>query len=51
MNNGRMWTIVSPTVGVPIFFIGLAVTSLLVHKLVIVDSAWFKAFVGLGAGS
>ena len=50
MNNGRMWTVVSPNIGVPIFFVALAVTSLVVHKLLIVDSAWFKSFVNLGAG-
>ncbi len=50
MNNGRMWTVVSPTVGVPIFFIALALTSLTVHYFVAVNSPFFKSFVNFGAG-
>lgn len=41
MNNGRMWTVVSPNIGVPVFFIALAVTSLLIHYLVLTTTSYF----------
>ena len=48
MNNGRMWTVVSPNVGVPIFFVALMTTSLVVHYMVAIGTPWFKAFVAFG---
>ncbi len=45
MNNGRMWTVVSPTVGVPIFFIALMITSLTVHFQVLTRTTYFADFI------
>jgi light-harvesting protein B-800-850 alpha chain len=45
MNNARLWTIVNPTVGVPIFFIALVVTSLFVHFQVLTRTTWFGDFI------
>ena len=38
MNNGRLWCVVNPTVGLPLFFIGVAATSLVVHASVMNNS-------------
>jgi light-harvesting protein B-800-850 alpha chain len=50
MNNARMWTIVSPSVGVPVFFIALAVTSLVIHGIVLTNTTWLPAFFQGAAG-
>ena len=44
MNNARMWTVVNPTVGLPLFFIGVAATSLIVHTSVMTNSEFVAQF-------
>ncbi len=44
MNNARMWTVVNPTVGIPLFFVGVAATSLIVHTSVMTNSAFVGQF-------
>lgn len=44
MNNARMWTVVNPTVGLPLFFIGVAATSLIVHASVMTNSEFMGQF-------
>ncbi|HJL42479.1 MAG TPA: light-harvesting protein [Myxococcales bacterium LLY-WYZ-16_1] len=50
MNNARIWTVVSPNVGVPIFFIALVTTSLFIHFQVANYTTWFGDFFQGGAG-
>jgi light-harvesting protein B-800-850 alpha chain len=45
MNQGRIWCVVKPTVGLPLFLGGVLVISLLVHYAVLSNSTWFKAFI------
>ena len=45
MNQGRMWTVVKPTVGIPIFLGAVAVASLLVHYAILTHTTWFPAFL------
>jgi len=45
MNNGKIWLVVKPTVGLPLFFIGVAVTALLVHAAVLTNTTWFGKFL------
>jgi len=47
MNNAKMWLVVNPTVGVPLFFVGVAVTSLIVHTAVISNGvgAWYTPYI------
>lgn len=45
MNNGRIWCVVKPTVGLPAFLGGVAIISLCVHTAVLTQSDWFPAFV------
>jgi light-harvesting protein B-800-850 alpha chain len=44
MNNARMWTVVNPTVGLPLFFIGVALTSLTVHSSIMTNSDFMGQF-------
>lgn len=46
MNQGRIWCVVNPTVGLPLFLGSVAVTSLIVHYAVLSNSTWFAAFFG-----
>lgn len=44
MNNGRMWCVVNPTVGLPLFIGGVALTSLTVHHYVLSNTSWVGDF-------
>ncbi|MEM1142303.1 MAG: light-harvesting protein [Pseudomonadota bacterium] len=46
MNNGKMWTVVNPTVGIPLLLGGVAAVSLTVHFAVLNNTTWFPAFFG-----
>lgn len=46
MNQGRIWCVVKPTVGLPLFLGAVAVISLLVHYSILSHTAWFAAFWG-----
>ena len=51
MNNGRMWCVVKPTVGLPLFIGGVAVTSLTVHTAILNNTTWFADFMKGGKGA
>jgi light-harvesting protein B-800-850 alpha chain len=44
MNQGRIWTVVNPTVGLPLFLGSVAVTSLIVHASVLTHTTWMSAY-------
>ena len=44
MNQGRIWTVVHPTVGLPLFLGSVAVTSLIVHFAVLSHTTWMSAY-------
>jgi light-harvesting protein B-800-850 alpha chain len=44
MNQGRIWCVVKPTVGLPLFLGTVLVISLLVHYSVLSNTTWFAAF-------
>lgn len=44
MNQGRIWCVVNPTVGLPLFIGGVAVTSLVVHASVMTHTTWMSNF-------
>ena len=50
MNQGRIWTVVKPTVGLPLFLGSVAVTSLLVHGAVLTHTTWYSALFQGGKG-
>ncbi len=44
MNQGRIWTVVSPNVGLPLMLGSVAVTSLIVHFAILSHTTWFSAY-------
>ena len=44
MNQGRIWCVVKPTVGLPLFLGGVALISLLVHFSLLLNTSRFPAF-------
>ena len=44
MNQGRIWCVVNPTVGLPLFLGSVAVTSLLVHYSVLSNTTWISSY-------
>jgi light-harvesting protein B-800-850 alpha chain len=49
MNQGRIWCVVNPTVGLPLFIGGVLVTSLIVHASVMTNTTWMSNFFQGGA--
>lgn len=53
MNNAKMWLVVKPTVGVPLFLTGVAIGSFAVHVAVLTNTSWVNDFLQgkeLGSG-
>jgi light-harvesting protein B-800-850 alpha chain len=44
MKEGRIWLYVSPTVGLPLFFLAFITASLLVHASILTNTTWMAAF-------
>jgi light-harvesting protein B-800-850 alpha chain len=44
MNQGRIWTVVSPNVGLPLFLGSVAVMSFTVHLAVLSSTTWMTDF-------
>lgn len=44
MNQGRIWCVVQPTVGLPLFLGSVALTSLAVHTAVLNNTTWMADF-------
>ncbi len=44
MNQGRIWCVVNPTVGLPLFLGSVAIISLIVHTAVLNNVPWMAAF-------
>ena len=44
MNQGKIWRVVNPTVGVPLFLGAVALTSLFVHYQLLTRTAWLPAY-------
>ena len=50
MNNAGLWLYVKPSVGLPLFFVSVAVTSLIVHAAVLTHTSWYPAYYEGNAG-
>lgn len=53
MNNSKIWLVVKPTVGVPLFLSAGAVGSFAVHVAVVSNTSWVAEFLSgqeLGSG-
>lgn len=44
MNNAKLWLVVKPTVGIPLFLGAVAVTSLAVHVGIVVNTSWIADY-------
>jgi light-harvesting protein B-800-850 alpha chain len=44
MNQARIWTVVPPSVGLPLFLGSVAVIALLVHFAILTHTTWFSAY-------
>ncbi len=44
MYNGKIWCVVKPTVGLPLFLGSVAVTSLIVHYAILSNTTWYPAY-------
>jgi light-harvesting protein B-800-850 alpha chain len=44
MNQGKIWLVVKPTVGLPLFLGGVAAIALIVHLALLSNTAWFPAY-------
>ena len=44
MNQGRIWLVVKPSVGLPLFLGSVAVIALLVHYAVLSHTTWFAGY-------
>jgi light-harvesting protein B-800-850 alpha chain len=44
MNQGRIWTVVKPTVGLPLLLGTVLTIALLVHYAVLTHTTWFAAY-------
>ena len=51
MNQGRIWCVVNPTVGLPLLLGSVTVIALLVHLAVLTNTDWFSAYWNGGAGA
>ncbi|KPG01134.1 light-harvesting protein [Rhodopseudomonas palustris] len=49
MNQGRIWTVVNPTVGLPLLLGSVTVIAILVHAAVLNNTAWFPKYWQGGA--
>lgn len=46
MNQGRIWCVVSPNVGLPLLLGSVAVTSLIVHASIMSHTTWMSNYWG-----
>ena len=44
MNQGKIWRVVNPTVGVPIFLGAVVIGSVVVHGALMAKTDWFGAY-------
>jgi len=44
MNQGRIWCVVHPTVGLPLFLGSVALTSLAVHTAIMTHTNWMSSY-------
>ena len=44
MNQGKIWRVVKPTIGVPLFLTAVAVSSFTVHYMLLTHTTWMPAY-------
>ena len=51
MIYGKMWCVVKPSVGIPLFLGACAVGSFAVHTMILNNTTWVKAFLNGNAAA
>jgi light-harvesting protein B-800-850 alpha chain len=51
MIYGKMWCVVKPSVGIPLFIAAVAVASFSVHLAIVSNTTWVKKFLNGSATS
>lgn len=44
MNQGKIWLVVKPTVGLPMFLGGVATIAIIVHLAILTHTEWFPGY-------
>lgn len=44
MNQGKIWLVVKPTIGLPLFLGGVTVIALAVHTAILTNTDWYPAY-------
>lgn len=44
MNQGRIWLVVKPTVGLPLLLGTVLIIALLVHAAILTNTSWFPSY-------
>nr|WP_294505205.1 light-harvesting protein [uncultured Rhodopila sp.] len=44
MNQGRLWTVVNPSIGLPLFLAAVAITSVIIHLALLTHTTWLPAY-------
>ncbi len=45
MNQGKIWRVVKPTIGVPLFLTAVAVSSFTVHYMLLSHTTWLPGYL------
>lgn len=48
MNQGKIWRVVNPTIGVPLFLGAVALSSFMVHYMLLTHTTWLPAYYNGG---
>lgn len=51
MIYGKLWTVVKPSVGIPLFLVAVAVGSAFVHTALLLNTTWVKKFLNGSAAT
>jgi light-harvesting protein B-800-850 alpha chain len=51
MNQGTIWTVVKPTVGLPLLLGSVTVIAILVHLALLYNTTWFPKYWNGNAGA
>lgn len=44
MNNAKLWLVVKPTVGIPLFLSAVAISSFAVHVGIVLNTDWIESY-------
>ena len=45
MNQGKLWTVVSPSVGLPMFLAAVAIVSVVIHLALLTHTTWLPGLL------